>query len=154
MTTINTFGITTADVSGQVHNLTISPTSSPTDAQVTDMIEQNAALLTMELQAAGITAAGLTDTTDATYVLCKRGIINKTVSDVLVARNRGEAGAGAYYMANWDRLIETVRQYPQRVENQSEQGPDLAEFIAQGAADLQDSPFYSSISGKIVIGGL
>ena len=118
------------------------------------MIQQNAALLAMELQAAGITAAGLVDVTDATYVLCMRGIINKTVSDVLVARNRGEAAAGAYYMANWDKLIETVRQYPQRVENQNTQGPDLAAFIAKGAGDLKDIPFYSSISGKIVIGGL
>ena len=154
MTTINTFGITVADISGQVHNLRIDASSSPTEAQVDEMIQQNAALLAMELQAAGITAAGLVDVTDATYVLCKRGIINKTVSDVLVARNRGEAAAGAYYMANWDKLIETVRQYPQRVESQDTQGPDLAAFIAQGAGDLQDIPFYSSISGKIVIGGL
>jgi hypothetical protein len=118
MATINTFGITPSDISAQVHNLTISTSSSPTTAQVEDYIQFAAATVASEAAAAGIGVDGLV-ATSSEYVLLKKAVISKVTADVMVARNRGDAAAGAYYLANYQSVIETLRKLPQRVVDNS-----------------------------------
>jgi hypothetical protein len=86
--------------------------------------------------------------------LLKKAVISKATADIMVARNRGDAAAGAYYLANYQSVIETLRKLPQRVVDNSSAGPDLADYVEQSASDLKDLPWYSTISGKIYVGGL
>jgi len=153
MATINLFGITPSDISAQVHNLTISDSSSPTTTQVEDYIQFAAATVASEAAAAGIGVDGL-DATSSEYILLKKAVISKATADIMVARNRGDAAAGAYYLENYKSVIETLRKLPQRVVDNSSAGPDLADYVEQSASDLKDLPWYSTISGKIYVGGL
>jgi hypothetical protein len=153
MATINTFNVTPADISGQVHNLSINPTSSPNTTQVENMINLAASIVASEADAAGIDVSGL-DSTSSTYYLLANAVINKVVADLLVGRNRGDAAAGAYYLENFKIAIDTLRRYPQRVQTNPNAGPDLAEYVEQSAADLADIPWYGSMAGKIFQGGM
>lgn len=154
MSTIATFGVTVDDIRAAVHNLSITPSSSPTISQVEDYIQYAAAEVSSESEAAGISASGLTST-DSAYVLLKKAVINKVAADILVARNRGEAEAGQYYLDAYLRAIDTLRRFPQRIEEDSENGPDLAYFIEQQtSAELADIQWYDSIAGKIYQGGM
>ena len=153
MATINTFNITPADISAQVHNLSITPSSSPTTTQVEEYITYAAAEIASEAQASGIGVSGLEET-DSAYMLLKKAVINKVTADILVARNRGDVNAGAYYMENYRSAIDTLRRMPQRVQDDANDGPDLAHYIEQGDDDVKDIAFYNSIPGRIVLGGL
>lgn len=154
MATFTTFGIEPSDISAVVTNLTINDASSPTTVQVQAAISGSAAEVAAEAAASGISVTGL-DTTDAAYVLLKRAVVMKTAADVLVARNRGQGDAGAYYFAQFERAMNTLRKYPQRVQTDSETGPDLAKYIPQQTAtDLEGIAWYSSMTGKVFTGGL
>ena len=153
MATINEFGITVGDISGKVHNLTLSDKSSPTSAQVEEMISFASAVIASEAEAAGIGVSGL-DPTSSTYFLLKSAVINKVVADVLVGRNRGDAAAGEYYLQNWQAAIDTLRRFPQRIQVDSESGPDLAEYVDQSATELKNIEWYGTIPGKLFQGGL
>jgi hypothetical protein len=153
MATINTFGVTPSDIAAQVHNLTISPSSSPTTSQVEDYITYAAATVASEAAAAGIGVDGL-EATSSEYILLKKAVISKATADIMVARNRGDIAAGAYYYENYKQVVQTLRDIPQRVAVDSSAGPDLASFVEQSADDLRDIPWYSTISGKIFTGGM
>ena len=150
---IITFEIDLDDIRGAVHNLSITPSSSPTEIQVLEYIEFAAAEINAEAIAAGIAVSGLVNT-DPAFMLMKKAIINKVASDILVARNRGDATAGQYYLDNYLRIIETLRKFPQRIEADSEAGPDLLDYIPQQTtAQLQNIQWYSTITGKVFQGG-
>jgi hypothetical protein len=150
---IITFEIDLDDIRGAVHNLSITPSSSPTETQVLEYIEFAAAEINAEAIAAGIAVSGLVNT-DPAFMLMKKAIINKVASDILVARNRGDATAGQYYLDNYLRIVETLRKFPQRIEADSEAGPDLLDYIPQQtSAQLQDIQWYSTITGKVFQGG-
>jgi len=52
------------------------------------------------------------------------------------------------------RTVETLRKFPQRVQVDSENGPDLLDYIDQQTpAQLESIQWYSSITGKIFQGG-
>ena len=153
MATINTFNITPADISASVHNLSITPSSSPTLDQVTDYITYAAAEIASEAQAAGISVSGLEET-DSAYMLLKKAVINKVTADVMVAKNRGDAAAGEYYMANYKAAVDTLRRMPQRVQEDTDNGPDLFSYVEQGSDEIGDVEFYNTIAGRIVLGGL
>ena len=121
---IITFEIDLDDIRGAVHNLSITPSSSPTETQVLEYIEFAAAEINAEAIAAGIAVSGLVNT-DPAFMLMKKAIINKVASDILVARNRGDATAGQYYLDNYLRIVETLRKFPQRIEADSEAGISL-----------------------------
>ncbi len=149
-----TFGVEPADISAAVTNLTITASSSPTILQVQAAISGSAAEVAAEATASGFDTAGLAVDT-AAYALLKRAVVMKTAADVLVAKNRGQGDAGAYYFAQFDRIMNTLRKFPQRVQANAEDGPDLAKFIPQQTAtELQNIAWYSSISGKIFTGGM
>lgn len=153
MAVINTLGVSVDDIRGAVHNLTISPNSSPTITQVEDYIQYAAAEVSSEAAASGIDVSGLVSTTSE-YVLLKKAIINKVAADILVARNRGDASSGQYYLDAYLRIIDTIRKYPQRVQEDSQNGPDLASYVEQQtSAQLDNIAWYGTISGKIYSGG-
>ena len=148
------FDVQVDDISGVVTNLTINAASSPTTTQVQLAISGSAAEVAAEALASGLDPSGLA-ATDAAYVLLQRAVIMKTAADVLVAKNRGQGDAGQYYYAQFERIMDTVRKYPQRVQTDSENGPDLAKYIPQQTAtQLENIAWYSSISGKVFSGGL
>jgi hypothetical protein len=149
-----TFNVEPSDISAVVTNLTINDASSPTTTQVQAAISGSAAEVAAEAVASGFDPSGLaTDT--AAYVLLQRAVVMKTAADVLVARNRGQGDAGAYYQAQFERIMGTLRQYPQRVQANDQTGPDLAKYIPQQtASDLEGIAWYSSITGKVFTGGL
>ena len=154
MADISTLGVTVADVSAQVHNLTINEASSPTTTQVEDYIVFAAAEVASEAQAAGIDVSGLVET-DSAYMLLKKAIISKVTSEVMVARNRGDMESGRYYLDNYLRVMETLRRYPQRVETDTVNGPDLATFVEQTTSQQQqDIAWYGTIAGRVFLGGL
>ena len=85
----------------------------------------------------------------------KKAVVNKVAADILVARNRGDATAGQYYLDNYLRIIDTLRKFPQRIEADSNNGPDLMDYIKQEtSAQLEDIAWYSTVAGKIFQGGL
>ena len=150
---IQTFGIDLDDIRGSVANLTITDKSSPTLDQVTEYIDFASAEVNAEAIAAGINVDGLVNT-DPAYILMKKAVINKVAADILVARNRGDASAGQYYLDSYLRTVETLRKFPQRVQVDSENGPDLLDYIDQQTpAQLESIQWYSSITGKIFQGG-
>ena len=150
-----TFNVEPSDISAVVTNLTISTQgSSPTIAQVQAAISGSAAEVTAEAVASGFDPSSLA-VTDAAYVLLRRAVVMKTAADVLEAKNRGQGSAGAYYQAQFERVMDTLRRYPQRVQANNQDGPDLAKYIPQqSATDLQNIAWYSSISGKVFTGGM
>jgi len=150
-----TFNVEPSDISAVVTNLTISAQgSSPTIAQVQAAISGSAAEVAAEAVASGFDPSGLA-VTDAAYVLLQRAVVMKTAADVMVAKNRGQGDAGAYYFAQFERIMDTLRRYPQRVQANDQDGPDLAKYIPQQTAtDLQNIAWYSSISGKVFTGGM
>lgn len=149
-----TFGVEPSDISAVATNLTINDASSPTTAQVQAAISGSSAEVAAEAVASGFDPSGLA-VTDAAYVLLQRAVVMKTAADVLVAKNRGQGDAGAYYYAQFDRIMNTLRKFPQRVVADAENGPDLAKYVPQQTpTDLQNIAWYSSISGKVFTGGL
>jgi len=151
---IITFEVDLDDVRGAVHNLTINDKSSPTSTQVLEYIDFASAEVNAEAVAAGIAVSGLVNT-DPAFVLMKKAVINKVAADILVARNRGDAAAGQYYLDNYLRIIDTLRKFPQRIQIDSDNGPDLMDYIKQETStQLEDIAWYSTVTGKIFQGGL
>lgn len=150
---IITFEVDLDDIRGAVHNLSITDSSSPTSTQVLEYIDYASAEVNAEALAAGIVVSGLVNT-DPAFMLMKKAIVNKVASDILVARNRGDATAGQYYLDNYLRIIDTLRKFPQRVQVDSEAGPDLLDYIPQEtSSQLENIQWYNSITGKIFQGG-
>lgn len=151
---IITFEVDLDDIRGAVHNLTINDKSSPTATQVLEYIDYASAEVNAEAIAAGIAVSGLVNT-DPAFILMKKAVVNKVAADILVARNRGDATAGQYYLDNYLRIIDTLRKFPQRIEADSNNGPDLMDYIKQEtSAQLEDIHWYSTVTGKIFQGGL
>jgi len=134
---IQEYGLTTADIRGQVHNLKITTTTSPTTSQVEENITLVSAQVQNEAAAVGINAEGLSDG-EADYAVLKKAVIYKVCGELLIARNRGDGDDGAYYIQEYDKLMESVRLRPQRISD-SDAGPDLAVWV-NGAPDFGAAP--------------
>ena len=165
---IQEYGLTAADIRATVHNLKITTTTSPTTAQVEDNITAVSAQVQAEAQAVGISAEGLTSG-DADYAILKKAVIYKVTGELLIARNRGDGDDGAYYIGEYEKIIESIRKRPKRISDQNA-GPDLAVWIngapdyssgpvsAQDGADFPNSTsgrvvqFWNGVSGKIISG--
>lgn len=165
---IQEYALTASDIKAQVHNLKITTTTSPTTSQVEDNITLVAAQVQNEALAVGISPNGLT-LGDADYAILKKAVIYKVCGELLIARNRGDGDDGSYYIQEYDKIIESVRLRPSRVQINSA-GPDLAVWI-NGAPDYSASPvtaedgadypnstsnrvvrFWSGAAGKIISG--
>lgn len=150
---INTFSVTTSDVSGAVQNLSISASTSPTTVAVTSMISLAAAELERELSVVGIDTQGITDSTSADYILLRQMILYKTIAELLVARERGNPTAGQYYIDRYDRMMEYMRKRPS-VASDTGSGPDLMDYIVQDSSTVLDVQFYGTAAGSIVLNGI
>ena len=148
----NTFGINKTDIQSVCANLSIETDTSPSTAQVDDLIEQAAAEMDLEAEAVGISLTGLTDPTDSMYLLFKRAIIYRVCADVLVAKNRGNVEAGAYYIQRHNEMLEKIRKHPDRVAARSaDQGPERLKYLDY--TEIQENEqFATSTAGRIVIG--
>jgi len=148
----NTFSITKSDIQSVCSNLSIETDTSPSTAQVDDLIEQASAEMDLEAAAVGISLTGLTDPTDSMYLLFKRAIIYRVCADVLVAKNRGNVEAGAYYIQRHEQMLSNIRKYPDRVANRAQdQGPNKVKYL--NYTEIQENETYAtSIAGRIVIG--
>lgn len=165
---IQTFSIDVDDIRAQVHNLKITTATSPSTAQVTENISFVCAQVQQECAAVGIVTTGLSSS-DADYAVLKKACIYKIVGELLIARNRGDGDDGAYYIGEYDKIMESIRKRPSRI-SQDESGPDLAEWVngrpdygrgsvsAQDGADYPNSnsdrvvDFWYSPAGKIITG--
>lgn len=150
---VNTFGVVIADIKGQIQNISIRTDTSPSIADVQDSIEFAAAELETECAAAGISTQDLTTPTAATYLVLKKALIYKVAGELVIARNRGNSEDGAYYLARYDRILDTIRKQPQRVETDTQRGPDLAKLIDQSSEEYIGSQFAGSMTGKLISGG-
>lgn len=148
----NLFGVSKADIQSVVTNLSIESDTSPSESQVNDLIEQAAAEIYLEAQAVGIDINGLTDPTQAMYMIFKRAIVYRTAADVLVAKNRGNVEAGAYYIQRHNEMLEKIRKYPDRTAERGENdGPNRVKYLDY--TDIQDNETYaSSMAGRIILG--
>lgn len=149
---VNTFGVDTDDIKAQVQNLSIRTDTSPSTSDVTESILFAAAEVERECAAVGISTSGLTDSADGTYLLLKKAIIYKVAGELLIGRNRGNKEDGEYYIERYDKIIETIRKTPQKIETDTTSGPDLAKFIDTDSQSFEGSAFYGSIPGKIIYG--
>jgi hypothetical protein len=165
---IQEFGLTAADIRATVHNLKITTTTSPSTSQVEDNITFVAAQVQNEAQAVGISTGGLSDG-DADYAVLKKAVIYKVTGELLIGRNRGDGDDGAYYIGEYEKLMDSIRLRPQRISD-TDAGPNLAVWI-NGAPDYSSSPvtdddgadyanttsnrvasFWYGSSGKIISG--
>ena len=149
---INTFGITKTDIQTVVSNLSIETDTSPTTAQVDDLILQAASEMELEADAVGISIEGLTDVSDPMYQLFKRAIVYRVAADVLVAKNRGNPESAAYYLGRHEQMLDNIRKHPDRVAARSSQsGPERLKYLTY--TDIRDNEtFATSDAGRIIIG--
>ena len=147
----NIFGVTTVDVSGQVHNLSITPSSSPTIAAVEDMIDYYAADMAREASVVGIDTSSFSSGTDE-YTYAKSALIAAVCGEVLVSRNRGNAESGKFYTEKYRRYISVLRKRPQ-VQEDTGEGPNLARSIIS-ADNPNKRTFSNIILGDIINGGV
>lgn len=151
---IQEYTLTASDIRAQVHNLKITTTTSPSTSQVEDNITLVAAQVQNEALAVGISPNGLSDG-DADYAVLKKAVIYKVCGELLIARNRGDGDDGAYYIQEYDKIIESVRLRPSRITIK-DSGPDLAVWI-NGAPDYSSAPisdadgadYPNSTSGRV-----
>jgi ATP sulfurylase len=141
---IQTFGITAGDIQGIVSNLVINASSSPTITQVGDMIEQVSAEVQAESRNVGISTTAIIDSTTPEYQMLKRMVIYKVAGEILISRNRGDENSGKYYIDRFLDLRETIRKRPQVVEDDTQNGPDLASYINQSATNFSADEVYGS----------
>jgi len=148
----NTFGITKTNIQSVVTNLSIETDTSPSTAQVDELIEQASAEIALEAEAVGISLAGLTDPTDSMYLLFQRAIIYRVAADVLVAKNRGNVDSAAYYIQRHEQMLSNIRKHPDRVATRSaDQGPERLKYL--NYTEIQENKqFATSTAGRIVIG--
>jgi hypothetical protein len=150
---IQTYGIDTDDIKAQVTNLRINSASSPSTAQVTENISLVCSQVQQEAAAVGIITTGLT-AGDADYEVLKKACIYKITGELVIAKNRGDADSGKYYIERYDKLMDSVRRRPDRIKV-DEVGPDLATFVDE----IHDSTiscvgplFCNTIPGRIIVG--
>ena len=148
----NTFGITKTNIQSVVSNLSIETDTSPSTAQVDELIEQASAEVALEAEAVGISLAGLTDPTDSMYLLFQRAIIYRVAADVLVAKNRGNVDSAAYYIQRHEQMLDNIRKHPDRVAARSaDQGPERLKYLDY--TEIQENEvFATSIAGRVVVG--
>lgn len=147
--TYNTFGVTVNDVKGRVHSLGIAVATSPNTTDVTAMIVQAASEIAGECFASGITVDGMEDTS-AEYMILKNAVLNKTVADLLVARQRG--GDAPYFIRLYEKAIAGIIRRRPQVLNQTDAGPNKMKSVLE-MPDADLATFNDSIVGKIVNGG-
>jgi len=148
----NTFGITKTNIQSVVSNLSIETDTSPSTAQVDELIEQASAEVALEAEAVGISLAGLTDPTDSMYLLFQRAIIYRVAADVLVAKNRGNVDSAAYYIQRHEQMLDNIRKHPDRVAARTEnQGPERLKYLDYTEIQ-QNEVFATSTAGRVVIG--
>jgi hypothetical protein len=151
------YGLTVADVKGQVHGLRINSASSPSTTNVEDNIGFVSAQVQQEALAVGIDVTGLVSG-DANFETFRKAVLNKVVGELLNARNRG-ADSGAYYIGQYDEVIDSLRMRPDRL-SVDDVGPDLAAYVETAfdpttgnvVAGIDPIPFWGSIAGKIIRG--
>jgi len=151
---IQTFGIVPADISARVQNLNIAADTSPSTTDVNSMILYAAAEVETEALAVGISTESLVETGDATYVLLKNMVIYKVLAELMIGRGRGTEATGLYWIKRYDEMKVTLRKRPLAIEPDKDTGPDLAYTLDLDVPDLWDQPWYGTISGKVVLGGL
>tara|TARA_R100001198_G_C5239095_1_gene216450 strand:+ start:1431 stop:1907 length:477 start_codon:yes stop_codon:yes gene_type:complete len=152
-----TYNIDTDDIKGMVHGLRINSASSPSTTDVENNIEYVSAQIQQEALAVGIDVTGLTDG-DADYETFKRAVISKVCGELLNARNRGD-DSGAYFINQYDEVIESLRKRPDRL-TVNDTGPDLATFV-ETAVDastggsvpgVEPIAWFGTVPGKIIRG--
>ena len=151
------YGITTADIKGQVHGMRINSASSPSTTDVENNIELISAQVQQEALAVGIDVTGLTSG-DADYETFKKAVINKVVGELLNAKNRGD-DSGAYYISQYNDVIDSLRMRPDRL-TVNDTGPDLAAFVetavdastGQTVAGVCEIAWFGTVPGKIIRG--
>ncbi len=151
------YGITTDDVKGQVHGLRINSASSPSTSDVENNISYVSAQLQQEALAVGVDVTGLTEG-DADYETFKRAVINKVCGELLNARNRGD-DSGAYFIGQYDEVIESLRMRPDRI-TVNDSGPDLATYVetavdastGESVPGVEPIPWFGTIAGRIIRG--
>lgn len=150
---VNTFGLTVADISAAVQNLSITATTSPTATAVAEMIELAAAEVERECDYVGISSQGIVDATTAEYKLVRSMIKYKAIAEILIARERGNPAAGEYYISRYDSMMKTLLLRP-AVVAASDEGPDLASYVAQTDGSEFNIQFYLTMPGAVVLNGI
>jgi len=109
--TIATFGVTATVLEGYAHRLALNATTSPTDTQADEMIQDRGAEWSALLQSVGVDVAGI-DPTSQLYRLSRRWVIAATLHDVMRARERTVTpiveSFGAEADALRDRVLERI----------------------------------------------
>ena len=85
--TIATFGVTATVLEGYAHRLALNATTSPTDTQADEMIQDRGAEWSALLQSVGVDVATI-DPASQLYRLSRRWVIAATLHDVMRARER------------------------------------------------------------------
>ena len=85
--TIATFGVTPSVLEGYAHRLALNATTSPTDTQADEMIQDRGAEWSALLQSVGVDVASI-DPASQLYRLSRRWVIAATLHDVMRARER------------------------------------------------------------------
>jgi len=152
MASPNLFGVSKADIQSVCTNLSIESDTSPSEAQVNELIEQAAAEIYLEAQAVGIDINGLTDPTQAMYMIFKRAIVYRVAADVLTAKNRGNPESGQYYIERHNEMLDKIRKFPDRTAERGENdGPNRLKVLDYD--DIQENTtFASSMAGRIILG--
>jgi hypothetical protein len=152
MPTPNTYGVTPAIIAGRVQGLTISATTTPSQATVEDMIEECAEHLASELVNIGFDPTDL-PSTQTPYNTLRAALIYRVAYLILVGRDRAQEGIAQSYKVAYDELMATIRVRPARVVGPSDAPdsvrspvlePDLAASTARAA----------TLAGRIIRGGL
>ncbi len=152
MAAANTYGVTATTLQGRVADLTISAASSPSSADVGDIISDEAETIRGMATTRGITTDGMTSA-DPAYAIFKGILVYRSVAVVLRARGRGELADSWSKQADfdWRRLMEQ----PQTVDATATS--DLVETVEQwsdrtGNANGQDT-WLKTGAGRIFKGG-
>jgi hypothetical protein len=143
------FNVTTADVSAQVHNLDITPKSSPTMTAVQDMIDFYAAEIAREADVVGIDTSSLASGTDE-FTYGRQALIAAVAGEVLVSKNRGNPDSGKFYTDKYRRYISNLRKRPQ-VQAETGEGPNLSRSILDDA-NPNERVYRNRIVGGIICG--
>lgn len=149
---INTFGVTPAVIVARAQNLSISLTSAPDTAVVTDIISEVSSDIADECAAVGIDAASAINSgaTEGLYLQCRRAVISGVIDTLILARNPRGAPVDRSYKALYDETVKRIREKPQTVSDQS----NVDVTIDLGAPEYASRTFVPGLGGKIVRGGL
>lgn len=152
MAAANTYGVTAPTLQGRVQDLTITSSSSPSSADVTDIIADEAESLRGMTATRGISTDGMTSS-DPAYSILKGVLVYRCVGVVLRARGRGELADSWSKQAefDWRRLIDM----PQTVDATAT--ADLVENVDQWSTRTGETnggdTWAKTGAGRIVGGG-